>query len=297
MNFYKSAVIVIEVQTMIVQHDISLKKYTTFKMGGIAREFVTPENTEEMCNLIKEKKTKYLLGGGSNIVISGQSFDSVVNIRQFNTKLEHMGDGVYYVGASVRLQKLINYINDDGYGGIEYLYSVPGLLGGAIYMNAGRGKAHNKSISDFVKRVEVFYQGKRIWLPKDVCSFGYRSSVFQNGQYVILGAEFHFVKTTKDECENKKIERLELCQRVQDSSGPNFGTVFCVSCSPIMQLVRIFRLGKRNGVHFSSKTANWMINEGGSFQEFEFLIKCIKLAHKLLFQKCKTEVVIWKEEN
>ncbi|WP_298048348.1 hypothetical protein, partial [uncultured Bacteroides sp.] len=51
-------------------------------------------------------------------------------LKEFNTFILHESNGLYQVGAGVRLQALIKQINEDGYGGIEYLWSVPGLTGG-----------------------------------------------------------------------------------------------------------------------------------------------------------------------
>ena len=65
-------------------------------------------------------------------------------MNKVNNDIISLGNGKYYIGASVRLQRIINTINKDGYGGIEYLMSVPAMLGGAIYMNAGQGSDKKK---------------------------------------------------------------------------------------------------------------------------------------------------------
>ena len=117
---------------MKIDNNADLKKLTTFKMGGTVSKLYTPETEDELINLIQDKHPQYFIGGGSNIIINTRVFDSVVNLREFSSTIEDKGNGTYIVGASVRLQKLIKTINADGYGGIEYLYSVPGLVGGAV---------------------------------------------------------------------------------------------------------------------------------------------------------------------
>ena len=118
---------------MILKENVSLAKYTTFQMGGIAKKMYFPENIEELVKLTTENKKilHFIIGGGSNLLINDKkTFDEVLCLRNFNQTIEHLQGGKYYIGASVRLQKAIRTINEDGYGGIEYLFSVPGLTGG-----------------------------------------------------------------------------------------------------------------------------------------------------------------------
>lgn len=224
---------------MEVKEKEDLARYTTFKMGGIAEKMYFPESEEELVELIAEGNKKHLISGGSNLLIAEKIFPEVINLRKFSDKIEIFENGCFVVGASVRLQKLINTINENGYGGIEYLYSVPACVGGAIVMNAGRGKTHNLFISDYIMAVKVLYQGKVLWLEKEDCLFSYRASVFKNNQdYIILAAKFCFPAMSKEESGRLKKERLELCKKVQDSSAPNFGTVFCTANQHIMWIMQ-----------------------------------------------------------
>jgi UDP-N-acetylmuramate dehydrogenase len=102
----------------------------------------------------------------------------VVDLRSFDSSIEKLKNGQFKVGASTRLQKLINTINEHGYGGIEYLYSVPGLVGGAVVMNASRGREYQKFISDYIVSVVVIHNNELITISKDNCHFGYRDSIF-----------------------------------------------------------------------------------------------------------------------
>lgn len=278
---------------MKIDNNADLKKLTTFKMGGTASKLYTPETEDELINLIQDKHPQYFIGGGSNIIINTRVFDSVVNLREFSSTIEDKGNGTYIVGASVRLQKLIKTINADGYGGIEYLYSVPGLVGGAVVMNAGRGKSFNECISDYIESVKVFCRGQVYWMEKVDCKFSYRMSNFQHSDAIVLAVRFKFNKTSLETSEALRKERLELCKKKQDNSAPNFGTVFCESNKAIMQLYKYLPIGKKNGIKFSGKTANWMLNNGGSFDDVLILLKRVKKFHRVLGQKCRTEVIIW----
>ena len=283
-----------ELDNIEKKSDVELKKYTTFRMGGKAKTMYIPKTESELIHIVNEIGANFLIGGGSNLVISERDFDNVINLRKFNTDIQEQGNGIFVVGASVRLQKLITTINEKGYGGIEYLFSVPGLVGGAIVMNAGRGKLYSASISDYILEVKVWHKGKVKWMQKNECNFAYRSSVFSNGEYVILAVKYQFPVTDAGEAEKLRKERIALCKEKQDNSAPNFGTVFCESNKVIMQMFKYLPIGRGSGISYSRKTSNWLLNNGGSFDEVVKMIHRVKRMHALLKQKCRIEVVIWK---
>ncbi len=284
---------------MIIKHNEDLSKHTTFKTGGTAENFYIPESIDELSNILIEKPElyKYIISGGSNLLINdNRVFPNVLYMSSVSNTIEDMKNGTYYVGASVRIQKLIKQINADGYGGIEYLYSLPALLGGIVYMNAGRGKSHNQCISDYIISVDVIENGVRKKYKKDECDFNYRHSVFQQlDRCVIVGATLRFDKVSTDVTNERIRERIELCKVKQDSSSPNFGSVFCVSNRRIMKIIKSIGFGRTEGCHFSKKTQNWMLKgKTGTYSEAVKLINSIKRIHKLFGQKCSLEVKIWE---
>ena len=181
---------------MKVLENESLKKYTTFRMGGNAKKMYFPENIEELTSLVNNNSNilKYIIGGGSNLIINDKKdFEEVLCLREFNTAIENKREGHFYIGASVRLQKAIKTVNSAGYGGMEFLFSVPGLIGGALYMNAGTGRKTHKYISDFVVSVDVLKDGKICNISKDECKYDYRKSIFQDDLQTLYtsGTVFH----------------------------------------------------------------------------------------------------------
>lgn len=284
---------------MIIQENESLEKYTTFRMGGTARQMYFPESTEELQRLVKEQPNllNHIISGGSNLLINDEKeFDKVLCLRSFNTAFEDRGEGVFYIGASIRLQAAIRSVNEAGYGGIEYLFSVPGLIGGAVYMNAGRGKKHNMCISDYILQVEVLTEeGKIIKMKKEDCDFKYRSSIFHNRRKdIILGVEFQFPPVAKEEAERRIQERIDLCKQHQDNSAPNYGTVFCQSNRQIMALMKLMGKCSKKGCTYSGKTTNWMLNrKGGTFAQAVALLKRVEKLHALFGKKCRREVIVW----
>lgn len=207
-----------------------LKKYTTLKIGGIAENFYMVESTQEIINVFNETNADVLiLGKGSNLLINNRkNFKHVINTNSYEKIQEHK-NGITTVSALVKIQQLINFINQHNRGRIEYLYSVPCTLGGAIYMKAGCGKSFNKSISDYLINVTV-YDGEKIrTLGKADCHFSYRNSIFKSKIWIRLSAKFQFLEMKQEQSTNLKKEWIELCKNVQDSRYSNAGSCFRVS--------------------------------------------------------------------
>lgn len=280
---------------MKILHYENLAKYTTIKIGGNAKNFYIPENEKELLSLVRDLNEYKILGGGSNLLINDRiTFSNVIYTKEFNKNIVIDDDGIVTVGASVKLQSLINFINNHGYGGIEYLYSVPGLIGGAIYMNAGRGKSYDKSITDYLLDIKVLHKNEIKILQAKQCEFSYRSSIFQKDEYIILQARFKFQKKDREICKKERLERIQYSKEKQDIKYPNFGTVFSECNGKLLKLSRMTFLFNNDNVQFSDKSINWLINKGnGKYNEAIRRIMRTKLIHKIMKKPIKVEVVIW----
>lgn len=282
---------------MFILNNEELWKYTTFKIGGIAENFYVPKGVDELQQLLKsiEGEERYFLSGGSNLLINDmKKFKNVISLQNLDDRIIDYSNGKFYVGASVRIQKFINYAKEKGYGGLEFLYSIPGMLGGLVAMNAGRGESWNQNISNYIIQVQVLVDNQIKIFNKEECDFGYRMSKFIISDIIIVGVVLQLNEDTPDHINSLISERMRMVKEVQDRSKPNFGSVFCYSNARIMNLVKKFGLGKKNGVHFSKKTSNWMINEGnGTYADALILIRFVCAIHKLFHKRCIPEVQIW----
>ena len=292
---------------MIILNNEPLSKRTTFHIGGTAEKLYIPESEEELIQVSKDIYGRdhrvYVISGGSNLLINDdRAFPEVVCMAKACRELEQLHDGVFYIGASVRIQKAISFVNSFGYGGFEELIGLPALFGGIIYMNAGIGResAPLFTISEFVDSVRALdlKTGETVTLTADECRFGHRTSVFKNGQYIILGAQITCRATDRDDAASRIQKRREHCHKSFEYGKGCFGSCFMRFKGPILRtLSALYKKGilKYSGkVRFANNNANWLVNEGGgTYKDAMTIINRCKKLHKLAFQKLECEVIIW----
>ena len=131
-----------------------LKEHTTFKIGGEAKYLVTPGSVEEIKGIVKFLKDNnirfFILGNGSNMLVSDSGFDGVVvKLGSCFSDIEVTGNRIS-AQAGVTLKKISNLALEHSLKGFEELSGIPGSLGGAIYMNAG---AYQREIKDVIESV------------------------------------------------------------------------------------------------------------------------------------------------
>ena len=286
---------------MNVLKDVNLKSKNTFHIDGMANNYYIPENETELVDLLKniEKDKYYILSGGSNILINdSKEYKHIISMEEIDKSFEEKGNGVFYIGASLRIQEIINRINELGYGGIEKMYSIPAMFGGIVYMNAGIGpkKSPILSISDFIVRVKALNkQNKTIeWIDKKDCFFSHRKSIFQNDEYVILGAECKFEEQSIEISKSIIDERICNFSKKAEYGKGTFGTVFSSADGRILKLVSFFHK-KKGDIYFGKKNKNWFVNGGaGTYKDAMYLINKTKKIHKLFHKEIECEVRIWE---
>lgn len=283
----------------MIQNNIDLSKMTTMKIGGIAEVLYSPESVDELEDVLKQigNDEYFIISGGSNLLINDEKrFPHVISMREVDKRIDCLGNGQFYIGASVRIQRVIKEVNSKGYGGLEQFYSIPALLGGMVYMNAGVGRKKNEAIGDFIVSVNVIEDNKFRILTVDECQFGYRKSIFQNNpRMIILGATLQLYEVKSEEANKRIMERMNYVQNTQDHSGANFGTLCAKSDTRLVALARLLYKGDTEGVHFSKKKPNCLINSGkGTYAQAIKLIHSVQRIHKIFHKPCELEVRIWE---
>lgn len=279
---------------MLKKEQYDLFEHNTMRLHCIADRYYEPESIEEMTELIDQFTagctSYYILGAGSNVILPPTLSTPVVCTRSVNKQLKIEGNRVE-CGASVRVQTLIRSCQKLSLGGMEYLFSVPCNVGGALYMNAGAGK---KRIAQHLESVTAYDPASRsqVTLKASECEFGYRSSIFQHKDWIILSAVFNLPTMTPDEVDELIKQRIAFAREKLDTEKPSAGSVFNSYSSFIMKLLKGKRIG---GACYSKKKTNWISNLGTA--KYKDVIRLIRLAeklHKFLFKKYHLEVIVWK---
>ncbi|MFI3303757.1 MAG: FAD-binding protein [Rikenellaceae bacterium] len=278
--------------------NIDLCKFNTMRLHSIARVVYIPHNEEELVAVCRELMGRgerfYTLSAGSNVIFAERVETAIISLMRVDESITRNCRGEIVCGASVRIQSLINYLQGVDLGGIEYLYSLPASVGGATYMNAGRGRSHNRSISDYV--VSARYLDLDDLTIKEIydvgAESGYRTSVFQRLNCVILSVTFKFSPQLASKSDELIKERLSYTKRVQPTELPSSGSVFSRYNRYTMYLLRGMRCG---GALYSKRTNNWISNLGGAIPNdvMRLIDRAIRL-HRLLGQSCKLELRIYK---
>ena len=213
--------------------NVLLAPYTTFKIGGPAKFFVevsTKVDLEEALQWARNNKQNlFILGGGSNLLISDKGFDGLI-IRINNKKYKIVKQAKNFVditcGSGVGLAGLALRMTKENLSGLEWSVGIPrATVGGAVRGNA---EAFGVAMNDLIQEVEIFDLKKRKFKRFDntKCQFHYRESIFKkNKDYLIWSATLRLAKQKKEIIE--KLIRKSIEHRKNNYPKlSNAGSVF-----------------------------------------------------------------------
>ncbi|TVR55196.1 MAG: UDP-N-acetylmuramate dehydrogenase [Spirochaetaceae bacterium] len=210
-----------------VSFDEPLARHTTFRVGGPADVFVTPADADALIvalSCARENKIPvFLLGGGANILVSDRGIRGVVVSMQGFSRITHSDDRLV-VGSGLPVSDAAEYAAAHGLEGLGFLYSMPGSVGGALWMNA---RCYGSSISDIIEHVDIItedLQLERYTVKPE--QWNYKISPFQTRRVAILEATF---RMSPDDPESIRA-RMECYRADRDAKGhfsaPSAGSVF-----------------------------------------------------------------------
>ncbi|XOU94814.1 MAG: UDP-N-acetylmuramate dehydrogenase [Candidatus Kerfeldbacteria bacterium] len=257
-----------------------LAPYTSFKIGGPAKYFFVAHNNEDVLNAIniarKLEVAFFILGNGSNILVSDHGFNGLV-IKMENNDIKFKGDTVY-AEAGVKVQKLIRESITHSLTGFEFLMSIPGTIGGGIVGNIG---TPTEWIDKTIIEVEILNRkNKKEIIPKSQCDFSYRFSRFKySSDDVILGAKFQLRKASQTIIQ-EKVKNFLGNRSHQPIIDPCAGSIFKnPEGKKTWQLVdEVDMRGKViGGAKVSDDHSNFIINKGkATAEDVVVLISLIK---------------------
>jgi len=261
--------------------DVILAPYTTFKIGGKAWALCEVMSLRELKELLiyltQEQIPYFVLGNGSNILVSDSGFKGVaIKLRGEFEKLDSK-NGILTAGAGVNISYLLRYCMENGLGGLEFLAGIPGTVGGAVFMNAG---AFGGEVLDKVEKLMIVNPfGEVILKEKKELEFSYRKMHIDNGA-VVVNVWFSMKPCNKEEIKKRISFYIQLKKKSQPINCLSAGCIFKNPKEDYAgALIEKAGLkGKRIGdAEVSKLHANFIINKGNSSaSDVMSLIKIIR---------------------
>ena len=260
----------------------SLKKHTTYGIGGPADLMIFPKSKQDLIKVIKiindNKIQLTILGSGSNVLVSDNGIRGAVISLKNSLKQVEVDDNILYAECGTMLGKIVKHAVKNNLIGLENLNGVPGTLGGALIMNAG---AWGGEISENLIHVEVINSKSEIQkIQKKDLNFSYRQSSFKKDD-ILLSAKFNLKKADKDIIKENFIEAQSGRKKSQPLNKRSAGSLFKNpknnSAGKLLDEAGLkgFSIGDAK---ISEKHANFFINDGDATSKD--MIMLIKKAHK-----------------
>ena len=270
------------------EHD--LKKKNWFNIGGKSKVYYKADNLKQLINFLKKLNNKekvFILGAGSNTLITDNLFDGVVIklSKNFNN-ISLLGEDIIIAGSAVLDKNLSVFAMNNNLSGFEFLSCIPGSIGGGIKMNAGCFDKEFKDILISIQVIDKFGIVKTI--PAKDIKFEYRKNNLSD-DLIFLSASFKGIKGNSENI-GKEIDKLKSKkEKNQPTKIKTSGSTFK---NPISQTEKkVWELIKESvptDISFgdaciSEKHCNFFVNKGNA--TFEDMNKLINFVTKKVLEK------------
>ena len=250
-----------------VRREEPMARHTTFRIGGPARRMAFPKTEEEWTALLAlaAQWDPLVIGKGSNLLAPDGGLDRLVISTVRLEAVEPQGETALRAAAGISLARLAAAALRRGLAGLAFAHGIPGTLGGAVFMNAG---AYGGEMRQVVRSVRAWYPQRGIvTLGPEELAFGYRRSVFSDGEGVILSALVQLepgdpaaIRAEMEELAARRRSRqpLEYPSAGSTFKRPegHFAGVLIEQCG-----LKGYRVG---GAQVSEKHAGFVVNAGGA---------------------------------
>lgn len=247
-----------------IQENIPLRDFTTFRLGGLARfwaEIKTKEDLEGALYFAKKEKINwFILGGGSNLLVSDQGFDGLI-IKMDNREAEKQGTRIC-VSAGLSLAEAVSLANKNNLSGLEWAMGIPGTVGGAIFGNAG---AYNSTMGESIEKVEVLdvAQEKIFWkdYSGDECQFAYRESIFKQQKELIIFSAIISLTPGQPEEIDAKTKKIAQSRSSSLPLGSSAGSFFKNPYVEDSKILSDFKRDQGRESRNGKIPAGWLIDQ------------------------------------
>ena len=281
--------------------DYDLKKSNWFNIGGKAKCYFKPDTLDDLVLFLKkfgEKERVFVLGAGSNILMTDKKFDGVViKLGRNFSNLSLLPNKIIVAGSAVTDKKLSEFAMENNIGGFEFLSCIPGTVGGGLRINSG---CFGSEFKDILVSVQVIdKKGNIKTIPCSSIKFGYRQSPLDK-DFIFLSASFKGKIKEKNEIEKivKKLKNQK--DEAQPTKIKTGGSTFK---NPIEQTnIKVWELIKKSvpleskfgDAKISNKHCNFFVNSSeATFNDMKKLIEFVRKNVKLKTGiKLETEIEI-----
>lgn len=249
--------------------DELMSRHTTFRIGGPADFFVTPEKKEQIGQIIELCRGRnipyYIVGNGSNLLVGDRGYRGVIiqvfkKMNQIRTEGEKI-----YAQAGALLSKVAAAALEASLTGLEFASGIPGTLGGALRMNAGAYGGEMKQVTESAQVLTP--DGEILVIPVDELGMSYRTSVISRNDYVVLEAVLKLHRGSQEEIracmEELKEKRVSKQPLEYGSAGSTFKRPEGYFAGKLIEDagLRGFRVGD---AQVSEKHCGFVINRGAA---------------------------------
>ncbi len=255
-----------KIQELEIKYNVSIKEYTSFKIGGpvdvFAIPYTIPALKELLTNIKKYNIQFFILGKGSNIIVGDKGYRGIIIYTGELKKVTLEGNQLI-AEAGITLASLANKAMTSGLTGLEFASGIPGTLGGALFMNAG---AYDGEMKDVVKNAVLLnYSGEQIDLNNEHLELSYRYSVLQEKPLIAVKVYLELKPGNKQEIKEKMKILNRKRKEKQPLEWPSAGSIFkrptCYYSGPLIEDAGLkgIRVGD---AQVSTKHAGFIINLG-----------------------------------
>ena len=270
------------------EHD--LRKKNWFNIGGKTKVFYKAENLKELVNFLKKINNNekiFILGAGSNTLITDNLFDGIV-IKLSNNfnNISLLGEDIIIAGSAVSDKTLSDFAINNNLSGFEFLSCIPGTIGGGIKMNAG---CFGKEFKDILLSIQAIDKlGNVITITQKDIKFEYRKNNLSD-ELIFLSASFKGIKAEiskiKDETDKLKAKKEKAQPTRIKTSGSTFKNPISQTNKKVWELIKeSVPLDKSFGdACISDKHCNFFVNKGNA--TFNDMTKLIEFVSKKVLEK------------
>ena len=264
-----------------------MKTHTTFRIGGAADYYVTPQAEKQIADVIaflKKSDIKYIvIGNGSNILVSDEGFRGVVvelgdgfsDYEFLQDSQDNSDEVLVKASAGMKLTRLGNQLAANGIAGFEFATGIPGCIGGAVRMNAGAYggefpivgyfKTEKDDFADHGQQMVIDDEGIIRELSADELELGYRTSIVAKSNMIVLEATLKLRKGEPDIIRNNISELAAKRRQKQPLEYPSAGSTFKrpegYFAAKLIEDAGLKGCA-RGGAQVSEKHAGFVVNKG-----------------------------------